>query len=68
MEVNTGHGNGEVELYAGTSWASATSYTHKSTDAGTTVQSLTVNNPPVGWYYIAVESTGNDVSVQVDLK
>ena len=68
IEVNTGHGNGEVELYAGTSWASAASHTHKSTTAGTTQQSITVNNPPVGWYYIAVESTGSDVAVQVDLK
>ncbi|MEW6993555.1 collagenase [Colwelliaceae bacterium MEBiC 14330] len=68
IEVNTAHGTGEVELYAGTSWASATNHTHKSTNAGTTIQSLTVNNPPVGWYYIAVESTGDDVAVQVDLK
>ena len=68
IEVNTAHGNGEVELYAGTSWASAASHTHKSTTAGTTQQSLTVNNPPVGWYYIAVETTGSDVAVQVDLK
>ena len=68
IEVNTAHGTGEVELYTGTSWATATSHTHKSTTAGTTTQSITINNPPTGWFYIAVESTGSDVAVQVDVK
>ena len=68
IEVNTAHGNGVVELYTGTSWPTAASHTHKSTNAGTTEQSITVNNPPTGWFYIAVESTGSDVAVQVDVK
>jgi len=68
IEVNTAHGTGDVELYTGTSWPSASNHSHKSVTAGTTVQSITVNNPPAGWYYIAVESTGSDVAVQVDVK
>ncbi len=68
IEINTAHGTGEVELYTGSSWPSASSHTHKSTVSGTTVQSITVDNPPAGWFYIAVESTGNDVAVQVDVK
>jgi hypothetical protein len=68
IEVNTAHGTGEVELYTGDSWPSASSHTNKSTTAGTTVQSITVNNPPTGWFYIAVDSTGSDVAVQVDVK
>ncbi len=65
IDVKTAHGNGDVNLYAGTSWQSASSHTHQSTNVGTTEQSITVNNPPVGWYYIAVDTTGSDVSVQV---
>ncbi|PKG85368.1 collagenase [Colwellia sp. 75C3] len=68
IEVNTAHGTGDVELYTGTSWPTAASHNNKSTTSGTTVQSITVNNPPTGWFYIAVESTGTDVSVQVDVK
>ena len=68
IDINTGHGTGEVSLYTGSSWPSSNSYTNKSTIAGTTVQSITVNNPPVGWFYIAVDTTGNNVSVQVDVK
>ena len=68
IEINTAHGTGEVELYANTSWASASNYTHKSTTAGTTLQNITVNNPATGWFYVAVESTGSDVAVQVDIK
>ncbi len=68
IEVNTAHGNGTVALYTGTSWPTAASHTHKSTTAGTTEQKITVNNPPTGWFYIAVESTGSDVAVQVDVK
>jgi len=68
IEVNTAHGTGDVELYTGSSWPSAASHTHKSIIAGTTAQSITVNNPPTGWFYIAVESTGSDVAVQVDVK
>ncbi|WP_083494308.1 collagenase [Colwellia sp. MT41] len=68
IAVNTAHGNGAVELYTGTSWPTAASHTHKSTIAGTTEQSITINNPPTGWFYIAVESTGSDVAVQVEVK
>jgi len=68
IEVNTAHGTGDVELYSGTSWPSATNHSHKSTTVGTSSQSITVNNPPKGWYYIAVESAGSDVAVQVDVK
>jgi len=68
IEVNTAHGNGAVELYTGTSWPTAASHTHKSTNEGTTEQNITVNNPPTGWFYIAVESSGSDVAVQVDVK
>ncbi|NQY49464.1 MAG: collagenase [Colwellia sp.] len=68
IEVNTAHGTGAVELYTGTSWPTAASHSHKSTNAGTTEQSITVNNPPTGWFYIAVESAGSDVAVQVDVK
>lgn len=68
IDINTAHGNGEVELYTGSNWPSASSHTNKSTTAGTTAQSITVNNPPVGWFYIAVESTGSGVAVQVDVK
>jgi hypothetical protein len=68
IDVNTAHGTGNVELYTGSSWPSAANHTNKSTTAGTTAQSITVNNPPTGWFYIAVESTGNDVAVQVDVK
>jgi hypothetical protein len=68
VEVNTAHGTGDVELYTGTSWPSATSHSHKSTIAGTTVQSITVTNPAIGWFYVAVESIGSDVAIQVDIK
>jgi len=68
IEVNTAHGTGDVELYTDSSWPNAASHSHKSITAGTTVQSITVNNPPTGWFYIAVESTGSDVSVQVEVK
>jgi len=68
IKVNTEHGTGDVELYTGSSWPNAVSHAHKSTTAGTTKQSITVNNPPTGWYYIAVESTGSDVAVQVEVK
>jgi len=68
IEVNTAHGNGAVELYTGSSWPSAASHTNKSTNTATTEQKITVNNPPTGWFYIAVESTGSDVAVQVDVK
>jgi len=68
IEVNTAHGTGDVELYTGSSWPNATNHAHKSTTAGTTKQSITVNNPPTGWYYIAVESTGSNVAVQVEVK
>ncbi len=68
IDINTAHGTGEVALYTGSSWPSASSHTDKSTTTGTTVQSITVNNPPTGWFYIAVDATGSDVSVQVDVK
>jgi hypothetical protein len=68
IEVNTAHGTGDVELYTGSNWPSAASHTSKSTAVGTTIQSITVNNPPTGWFYIAVESTGSNVAVQVDVK
>ncbi|PKI13041.1 collagenase [Colwellia sp. 12G3] len=68
IEVNTAHGTGAVELYTDISWPTATSHSHKSTIAGTTVQSITVNNPAIGWFYIAVESTGSDVAIKVDVK
>ena len=67
IEVNTEHGSGEVGLYTGSSWPSASDHSAKSDTAGTTVQSITVNNPPTGWFYIAVESSGSNVSVQVDV-
>ncbi|TPH18638.1 collagenase [Litorilituus lipolyticus] len=68
IDINTAHGTGEAELYVGNTWANASTHTHKSTTAGTTLQSITVNNPPIGWFYIGVENTGNDVAVQVDVK
>jgi hypothetical protein len=68
IEVNTAHGTGAVELYTGSSWPTAANHSHKSITAGTTVQSITVNNPATGWFYIAVESTGSDVALQVDVK
>ncbi|WP_182440061.1 collagenase [Colwellia sp. RSH04] len=68
IDINTAHGTGEAELYVGSTWATAATHTHKSIIAGTTEQSITVNNPPSGWFYIGVQNSGSEVAVQVDVK
>lgn len=68
LEINTAHGTGSVKLYAGRNWASSSEHTHSSTKAGTTVQSITVNNPSPGYYFIAVEPENSNVAIQVDVK
>ncbi|AXT32896.1 collagenase [Pseudoalteromonas tunicata] len=68
VTIQTAHGAGEVKLYSDVNWANANQYQHKSTTAGTTVQSITVNNPSVGWYYITADTTGSNVALQVDVK
>ncbi len=67
VDVKTAHGNGQVELYTGTSWPSANNYGDKSVTSGTTQQSITVNTPNTGWFYISVINTGSDVALQVDI-
>ncbi|MDP4985086.1 MAG: collagenase, partial [Pseudoalteromonas tunicata] len=68
VTIQTAHGAGEVKLYSDVNWANANQYQFKSTNAGTTVQSITVNNPSVGWYYITADTTGSNVALQVDVK
>ncbi|NRA60990.1 MAG: collagenase [Psychrobium sp.] len=67
IEIKTAHGGGQVSLFAGSSWANASNYMHQSTNVGTTEQSITVNKPSAGWYFIGVESTGSNVALQITL-
>ena len=67
VTIQTAHGAGEVKLYSDITWASASQYQYKSTTAGTTVQSITVSNPSVGWYYISADTTAAGVALQVDV-
>ncbi|BAJ03688.1 M9 family metallopeptidase [Shewanella violacea] len=70
LTVATAHGTGDVSLYGGTSWPSAQSNSASSTNAASTSESFTVNNPIEGWYYITLESevTSSGVAIQADLK
>jgi len=69
LTAETGHGFGELELYVGESWPDASSNTGKSANPGT-IESVTVNQPKSGWYYVSVQSmpSSDDVTLQVTLK
>ncbi|MCL1051865.1 M9 family metallopeptidase [Shewanella abyssi] len=69
LSIRSDHGTGNLSLYAGTSWSNASSYDHASTNADTNQESISVANPPEGWYYITVQSepSASGASVQVDV-
>ncbi|MCL1093818.1 M9 family metallopeptidase [Shewanella kaireitica] len=70
LSIRSGHGSGNLSIYAGTSWSNAASYDYASTNADTNQESITVSNPPVGWYYITVQSepSANGATIQVDIE
>ena len=69
LTAETGHGVGELELYVGESWPDASSNTGVSANPGT-IESVTVNQPKSGWYYVSVQSmpSSEDVTLKVTLK
>lgn len=69
VTVKSGNGSGDVNLYGDSrTWASASSYEVKSENSGN-AETLTINNPASGWYYISAEgapsSTGASLVVSV---
>ncbi|MCG9739249.1 M9 family metallopeptidase [Shewanella insulae] len=55
IEINTAHGRGDLNLYAnGETWASPTSYQHKSENAGNGEQ-IRVDSPAEGWFYVSAD-------------
>lgn len=55
IQIDTDHGSGNVDIYAnGSTWASASAYDAKSENAGN-AESITVNSPAVGWYYVSAD-------------
>ncbi|GIU35206.1 M9 family metallopeptidase [Shewanella colwelliana] len=70
LVVNTDHGSGDVSLYGGRSWPSATSYEQASTNSKSNAESFTVNNPSSGWYYITMigDATSSGVALEARLK
>ncbi|CAM3236869.1 collagenase [Shewanella violacea] len=69
LTAETGHGVGELELYVGENWPDVISNTGASANPGT-IESVTVNQPKTGWYYISVQSmpSSEDVTLKVTLK
>ncbi|EDP99964.1 collagenase [Shewanella benthica] len=69
LTAETGHGVGELELYVGENWPDASSNTGASANPGT-IESVTVNQPKSGWYYVSVQSmpSSEDVTLKVTLK
>ena len=69
VTVRSGNGSGDVNLYGDSrTWASASSYEVKSENSGN-AETLTINIPSTGWYYISAEgapsSTGASLVVSV---
>ncbi len=54
LTIRTQHGSGNMDLYVrDTTWASTTEYDHYSNAADNT-ESIVVNNPASGWYYVTL--------------
>lgn len=68
MTIDTGHGTGDGNLYynAGT-WATSTSYTQSSTNAGNT-ESITVSNPAQGYRFFSIVGAQSGTSLRVNLQ
>ncbi|MBL8299251.1 MAG: collagenase [Rhodanobacteraceae bacterium] len=58
LRIRSTGGTGNADLYANASgWATPTSYQQRSI-GGTNEETLTIANPPAGYYYISLHSTG----------
>lgn len=65
LRVSTSGGSGNADLYvSGSGWPSTSSYDARSTQAGNS-ESVTINNPKSGYYYIAVAATAPFSGVSV---
>ncbi|WP_394202111.1 collagenase [Shewanella waksmanii] len=59
IQIDTDHGSGNVNVYAnGSTWASASAFDAKSENSGNR-ESITVNSPAEGWYYVSADGAPN---------
>ncbi|VEF24575.1 Microbial collagenase precursor [Shewanella baltica] len=70
LSINSAHGSGDVSLFSGTTWANAQHFDAASVTPANTQESITVDAPSLGWYYITVQSEpqSSGVTLQVDLR
>ncbi|MGR5145973.1 collagenase [Photobacterium alginatilyticum] len=69
IDINTGHGEGNVDLfYSPSSWAESYNYVLSSTEPGN-AESLTINNPASGWQYVTALSnpSSNGASLKIEI-
>ncbi|MCG7586766.1 PPC domain-containing protein, partial [Photobacterium sp. OFAV2-7] len=69
IDINTGHGEGNVDLfYNPSSWAESYNYVLSSTEPGN-AESLTINNPASGWQYVTALSnpSSNGASLKIEM-
>ncbi|MEU6478044.1 M9 family metallopeptidase [Streptomyces sp. NPDC047017] len=65
LTLTTSGGTGDADLYySGSGWATATSYTSRSTGAGND-HTLTVVRPPAGYNYVTLHGAGSFSGVSV---
>ncbi|MER7547314.1 collagenase [Spirillospora sp. NPDC127506] len=58
LTITSSGGTGDADLYYNaSSWATSTSYTQRSANAGNS-ESLTISNPPAGYNYISLYGKG----------
>ncbi|QQX78904.1 cytochrome C peroxidase [Shewanella sp. KX20019] len=68
LQLRTDHGAGDVKLYGGPVWPTATNYQDKSDNVGNTEEIL-IENPTLGWYYVMVDANSvSGMSLRMDKK
>jgi microbial collagenase len=67
ITVSTAHGSGDLSLYTGANWPNAHSYEWASKTANSNSETITIDNPTVGWLYITVDGrNAQGMSVRMD--
>ncbi|MGN7919851.1 collagenase [Lysobacter sp. 22409] len=69
LRITTSGGTGNADLYVNTlgSWATRSAHNYRSTASGNT-ETLTVNNPPVGYVFVSLYGTTDFSGVRVSVQ